>query len=361
MNTYKSYFLFSMIFILGSIQGFGQTNPNEIPLKIGDEVTFARGEDAKRFVIIDMEGSKLTCAVLNDEEKVDTVSMKRMAIVGAYPKPINRKRMSMLLPDTKLKWRQRGVLTEGILIHYSPADPKLTARVYLDDRVEDRRVPVKYATPTFGPSRIDTLRMLCKLWESKEQMLSYDPDDMKEQGLPMREEITLTKTRVAQPYQYVMEDFKFAAVTKKDLNSGIVGSWKLKDELLYIVPKYASVYDEVEEKNVPSPCPAELAYEWSLSADGNTLKLKKIDFVEPDLGEEEPEDVVEEEIEDEAITPGEQEEEEDVAEQEKPVKTKPKKEETTSEELERVRAELEALKKEFRMLREAIKEKTEEN
>ncbi len=356
MKIYKLNYLILSILFLATTALMAQPNPNELPLKIGDEVTFKTGDDAKRFVVIGMEGSGLTCAVLNDEEKVDTVSMKRMAIIGMFPKPINRKRMSFLLPNSKLKWKQRGKLVEGYLVSYSPADPNLTVKVYLDSIAEERRVPVKYATPSFGESRIDTLKFLNKLWESDTQLFSYDPDDMKEQGIPQVEEIVLTKTTVKKPYQYVMEDNKFVMVSKKDLNSGIVGSWKIRGDLMYVTTKFATVYDEVEEKKVPSPCPDEHVYKWKMSADGRTLKLSMIGFVEP-----EPEEEVE-------IGVPDMEEDENMADDSsdkpkppkvnKPNKPKPKVDSSTSsEELERVRAELEALKEEFKLLREALKEK----
>lgn len=353
--------LFSLFFGLNSMS-YAQTSP----LKIGDEVSFGKDTGSKRFVIIGMDEANLTCSILNKDGGLDTVSMKKTAVVSSYKNELNRKRMSVFTPDTKIKWRQKGARVEGFLVSYSPADPEMTVTVYLDSLIEERRIPVKYATPSFEISRVDTLRMLCKLWESNTQLLSYPADEPEDLAIPIVGGLDFNHTALEKPHQYMFENFRFAQLLKDDLQAGIVGSWKLVGNSLHIQTKMAVIKDPETGKRKKVACKNEYVYQFSISEDGDKLNLLMPDWVAPPK-KEEPVEIDDEEID---------EEKEDVVKEEKedtPTKDKPttvgkdKKEsdtETTTykNELEKVRAELEALRREMREIKEVlIKDKSEKS
>jgi len=225
--------------------GFGQEPTTIDSLRYGDEVVFSNEADAKRFVVIGRDKETFSCSILNEEGKLDTVVIRKAAIVQAYKNSLNRKRLSVFQPGVKLRWKQGGKRVEGFLKSYNPADPDLTVDVYLSNRLEERRVPAQYATPTFEESMADTLLALCNLWEAPKELFSFSQDEDAEQGIPKMESIDLKQTEMLETTQYVMEDYKFAMVSSDNLNSGIVGTWREQDELM---EKWRQIEEAKKEK-----------------------------------------------------------------------------------------------------------------
>ena len=246
-------------------------------VRVGDEVIFSEGPDAKRFVIIGKESETLSCSILNEAGTLDTVVVRKSTVVQAYKNSLNRKRMSIFQPGVKLRWKQRGQRVEGFLKHYSPADPELTIEVYTSDKLEERRVPAQYASPTFGESMADTMRWLCQVWEAPEQLLSYDPKEDSDQGIPRMEYISLATSKMKSKFQYVMEDYRFAMVFKENLNQGIVGSWRVQDDLIIVSTKMAFIKGN-DGKRKSVPCAEEYRFEYEIGDRGNSLKLTMVDW-----------------------------------------------------------------------------------
>lgn len=270
-------FLITLIFLSVTSSVEAQAPTTVDSLRNGDIVVFSEAPDAKRFVVIGKEQGTLSCSILNDEGLLDTVVVRKTTVVQAYKNSLNRKRLSIYTPGTKLRWKQRGKRVEGFLKSYSPADPDLTVDVYLDDKLEERRVPVKYATPAFMESMADTMQWLCNVWQAPDQLLSYVPVDSVIQGMPRMEHVKLGPSDMKGKVQYVMEDYKFAMVFKENLNHGIVGNWRVQDELIIISTKLAIMNDE-DGKRKAIPCAAEYKFEYELKERGTQLSLTLIDW-----------------------------------------------------------------------------------
>lgn len=266
-----------LLFTLISFNAKAQSPTTVDSLRLGDVVVFSEDPSAKKFVVIGLDAQTLSCSILNDGGELDTVVVRKSTVVQAFKHSLNRKRMNTFLPGSKLRWKQYGKRVEGFLESYSPADPDLTVTVYTDEQKESRRVPVKYVTPTYQESMADTMQWLCKLWEAPDQLFAYVQVDSAVQGLPRMEYIELKKTMMSNKVQYVMEDYKFAMVFKENLENGIVGSWKMQDELLIVTTKIAAIKEKGAKKKAIQ-CKADYRFEFELADEGNTLKLRLIDW-----------------------------------------------------------------------------------
>lgn len=287
-NSHKSLSMFNfssiriclLLFIGLFLSDVQAQSPIPVPLdsvRFGDEVVFSKAPDAKRFILIGKDADTYSCSVLNEGGALDTIVVRKITAVAAFKNSLNRKRLSMFHPGTKLRWRQGGKRVEGFLKSYSPADPELTVEVYTNTKLEDRRVPVKYATPTFMESMADTMQWLCKVWEAPDQLFSFTPDETVEQGIPRMGHIKMKTSAMGSKVQYVMEGYKFAMVFADNTNHGIVGTWRTQDELLIVSTKMASMTDASGERKAV-PAKGEYRFEWQISDDGNTLKLDLIDW-----------------------------------------------------------------------------------
>ena len=287
-NSHKSLSMFNfssirfclLLFIGLSLSEVQAQSPIPVPLdsvRFGDEIVFSDSPDAKRFILIGKDADTYSCSVLNDGGALDTIVIRKITAVGAFKNSLNRKRLSIFHPGTKLRWKQGGKRVEGFLKSYSPADPELTVEVYTNTKLEDRRVPVKYATPTFMESMADTMQWLCKVWEAPDQLFSFTPVDSIEQGIPRMGHIEMKTSNMSSKVQYVMEGYKFAMVFADNTNHGIVGTWRTQDELLIVNTKLASMTD-ADGKRMGVPCKGEYRFEWKISNDGNNLELDLIDW-----------------------------------------------------------------------------------
>ncbi len=281
MDQFKqaaSLSLFIFLSLLFTSTLFAQKSPiGKDSIAAGDDILFLEGLETQNRSVIDTTAKMIFYQYVNDQDEVRDSSIARHMIVKAYKNIQGRRRLDAFKTGTKVRWKQFGQRKIGFVDLYSGAKENVDIMYYSDTLIEKVQIPVQYISPVYGePDRFDTIKLLNQIWEADEALFMFPIKDSIEYCYPLLKDINLTPTYREKKVQFIFTDLKFAMLMKDDLQTGIVGKWKLKGDEIHITTAVASLPEDEEGNKKRLRCSDTYVYKFRLRDEGKVLQLKHL-------------------------------------------------------------------------------------
>ena len=243
----------------------------------GDDILFLSGLETQNRSVTDTTAKDIFYQYLDKSGEVRDSSIARHLVVKAYKNVEGRRRIQIFQKGTKVRWKQRGQSKEGFVELYSAAKENIDVMRYTDELIEKVEIPAQYLSPYYGePSRSDTIKLLSQIWEAEESLLMFPIQDSIEECFPLLEKIVLTPSYKEKKVQYIFKELQFAMLMKDDLETGVVGSWKLKGNQIHITTAVAALPEDEAGKKEQLRCTGTYIYKFKIDDEGNRLTFDHV-------------------------------------------------------------------------------------